>query len=206
MSGRTTDSSEGGYDSLSFLNESDSELLQSIGTALNWPEEPLGFSLNSRWVPELPAQGEWSTSLNYQATDWLSLGVNYRPLTGDASLLANWRVFSEDDGWRPALIVGTSNDDFGDINSDSYYATLSKHFFEVRGVDVSFYGGAAFIEELDELRTVGGVHLRKGAWSALFMHSGVDEHVSISRDLGNHTLTVLLFNLEFPGLAYGFRF
>ena len=194
------------FDSISFLNNSDSDFLQGVGSALSWPQEPLGFSLYGRWIPDKPPHGEWYMNLSDQATDWLRVGVDYRPRTDDVSLLANLRVFPENDGWRPALILGTSNDDFGDINSDSYYATLSKHLFEVGGTNVSLYGGATYIDELDELRPVGGLHLRKDAWSALFMYSGVDEHVSISRDFGNHTLTFLLFDLDLPGIAYGFRF
>ena len=38
------------------------------------------------------------------------------------------------------------------------------------------------------------------------MYSGVDEHVSISRAFGNHTLTFLMFDLKLPGIAYGFAF
>ena len=145
-------------------------------------------------------------NLSYQVTDSLRLGVDYRPLTNDVSILGNWRVFSENDTWRPALILGTSNDDFGDVSSQSYYGTLSKHLFEVAGTNVSLYGGATFIEKLDEVRPVGGLHLRRDAWSAMFMYSGVDEHVSISRDFGNHTLTFLLFDVKLPGIAYGVKF
>ena len=166
----------------------------------------MGFSLYGRWIPGKPPHGEWYANLSYQATDWLRVGFDYRPRTEDVSLLANLRVFPENDSWRPALILGTSNDDFGEINSYSYYGTLSKHLFEVGGVNVSVYGGATFIAELDELRPVGGLHLRKDAWSAMFMYSGVDEHVSVSRGFGNHTLTFLLFDLELPGIAYGFGF
>ncbi|MFT5468570.1 MAG: hypothetical protein ACI8UO_003680 [Verrucomicrobiales bacterium] len=173
---------------------------------LNWPAEPAGFGLYSRWIPEKPDHGKWYLNLSYQFTDNFRAGVDYRPVTGDASILANWRVFSEDDSWRPALILGTSNDDFGDINSQSYYGTFSKYLFEIGGANVSIYGGATFIEELDELRPVGGIHLRRGPWSSLFMYSGVDEHFSISRDFGNHTVTFVLFNLELPGIAYGFSF
>ena len=71
---------------------------------------------------------------------------------------------------------------------------------------MSAYGGATFIEQLGEVRPVGGLHLRKGAWSSLLMYSGVDEHVSISRAFGNHTLTFLMFDLKLPGIAYGFGF
>lgn len=205
MRGRTTDSGEA-FDSISLLNDSDNRALNAVGSILSWPEEPLGFSIYGRWIPDKPPHGEWYMNLSYQATDWLRVGVDYRPRTDDVSLLANLRVFPENDTWRPALILGTSNDDFGAINSDSYYATLSKHLFEFSGTNVSIYGGATFIEELDELRPVGGLHLRKDAWSSMFMYSGVDEHFSISRDFGNHTLTFLLFNLDLPGIAYGFRF
>ena len=205
MRGRSVDS-ELSYNSLAFLEESDSEILQGLGSILSLPEDPLGFSLYARWIPEKPDHGKWYMNLSYQVTDWFRAGVDYRPLTDDVSILANLRVFPENDTWRPALILGTSNDDFGDINSDSYYGTLSKHLFEVGGVNVSMYGGATFIEELDELRPVGGLHLKKDAWSALFMYSGVDEHVSISREFGMHTLTFVLFDLELPGIAYGFSF
>ena len=205
MRGRSADSS-GGLDSVSFLSNSDSQSLQALGSILSWPEEPIGFSLYGRWIPEKPDHGKWYLNLSYQISDSLRVGVDYRPLTRDLSVLANWRVFPENDSWRPALILGTSNDDFGDINSQSYYGTLSKHLFEVAGTNVSLYGGATYIDELEELRPVGGIHLRKDAWSALFMYSGVDEHFSISRDLGNHTITFLLFNLELPGIAYGFQF
>ena len=206
MRGRSADGTGDTFDSISLLKRSDSELLQGLGSALSWPEEPVGLSLYGRWIPGKPPHGEWYTNLSYQATDWLRVGFDYRPRTDDVSLLANLRVFSENDSWRPALILGTSNDDFGDINSDSYYATLSKFLFETGGVNVSLYGGATYIDKLGELRPVGGVHLRKEAWSGVFMYSGVDEHVSISRDFGNHTLTFLLFDLELPGMAYGFSF
>lgn len=173
---------------------------------LNWPEDPAGFGLFARWIPEKPDHGKWYLNLSYQVTDSLRAGIDYRPITGDVSVLANWRVFAEDDSWRPALILGTSNDDFGDVNSNAYYGTLSKYLFEIGGTDVSLYGGATFIQELDELRPVGGVHLRRDAWSAMFMYSGVDEHVTISRDFGNHTLSFVLFDLRLPGIAYGFKF
>lgn len=191
---------------MAFLEESGDPFLEKVGSLLSWPAEPLGFSFFARWIPEKPDHGKWYLNLSYQVLDSLRVGVDYRPLTDDVTPLVNWRVFPENDSWRPALIVGSSNDDFGDINSDSYYATLSKHLFAAGGVDFSLYGGATWIEELDEVRPVGGVHLRMDAWSAIFMYSGVDEHLTISRDLGRHSVSFLLFDLKLPGLAYGFHF
>ena len=194
------------FGDLAFLDESSSPLLRNLGGFLKKPEEGSGFSFYARWIPEKPDHGKIYMNLGYQVTDSLRAGLDWRPLTGDVSPLINWRVVSEDDGWRPALIVGMSNDDFGDINSDSYYATLSKHAFVVEKVNVSFYGGATFIKELDEIRPVAGIHWSRGAWSGLLIYSGVDEHVSISRRLGNHTLTFLMFDMKLPGMAYGFAF
>jgi hypothetical protein len=103
-------------------------------------------------------------------------------------------------------VLGTSNDDFGNINSQSYYGTFSKYLFEVMDVGFSVYGGATYIKALNDLRPVGGLHLRREAWTAMFMYSGVDEHLTLSRELGNHTVSFILFDLELPGMAYGFRF
>lgn len=180
--------------------------MRDFGELLNLPEEQKGFYLFARWIPEKPDHGKWYINASYDFTDSFRAGVDIRPLTDDVSLLATWRVFSENDKGRPALILGTSNDDFGNINSDSYYGTLSKYLFDVGGANLSIYGGATYIEELEDLRPVGGLSLRKGPWSAMFQYSGVDEHISVSRDLGNHTLTFVLFDMRLPGVAYGFRF
>jgi len=181
-------------------------MLRNLGGFLKKPEDKKGFAFYSRWIPEKPDHGKVYMNLSYQVTDSLRAGLDWRPLTGDVSPLINWRVMSEDDGWRPALILGMSNDDFGTINSDSYYATLSKHAFVVEKVNVSVYGGGTFVRELDEIRPVGGIHWSRGAWSGLLMYSGVDEHVSISRRLGSHTVTFLMFDLKLPGMAYSFTF
>tara|TARA_B110000879_G_scaffold37490_1_gene52254 strand:+ start:2994 stop:3608 length:615 start_codon:yes stop_codon:yes gene_type:complete len=194
------------FEDLAFLEESDSPMLRNLGGFLKKPEDKKGFAFYSRWVPEKPDHGKVYMNLSYQVTDNLRAGLDWRPLTGDVSPLINFRAISEDDGWRPALILGMSNDDFGNINSDSYYATLSKHAFVVEKVNVSVYGGATFIRELDEIRPVGGIHWSRGAWSGLLMYSGVDEHISISRRLGSHTVTFLMFDLKLPGMAYSFTF
>lgn len=207
MRGRSDDGSCGDlFKDIAFLDNSRNPMLQGFGDFLKKPEEPLGFSYYFRWIPEKPPHGQLYMNLGYQVTDSLRVGVDWRPETGDVSPLINWRVFSEDDSWRPALIVGHSNDDFGNINSDSYYATLSKYVGTYQGVNFSAYAGATHIKELSETRPVGGIHWRKGAWSGLLMYSGVDEHVSVSRSFGRHTVTFLMFDLKLPGMAYSFSF
>lgn len=136
----------------------------------------------------------------------LTAGLDYRPLTDDFGLAANWRVLPEKKGWQPAVIVGTSHDDFNEIQSQSYYGTVSKFLGEAGGFRFSPFLGAAFIEELSDLRPVGGIHIRNGVWSAMFSHSGTNEHLSISRQLGNHSASLVYWGLKYPGLAWTYRF
>ncbi|MBT5705029.1 hypothetical protein N9B57_02430 [Verrucomicrobia bacterium] len=206
MRGRSSDGSGESYDSVGFLTRSDNGTLQGLGSFLSKPEKPLGLSIYSRWIPEKPDHGQWYLNISYQLFDNFRAGLDYRPLTEDFGVIANWRVFPESDDWRPALVLGSSNDDFGNINSQSIYGTFSKYLFEVMNVGFSVYGGATYIEALNDLRPVGGLHLRREAWTAMFMYSGVDEHLTLARELGNHTVSFILFDLELPGLAYGFRF
>ena len=206
MRGRSADGTPIKDDSLNFLTESDSEWMKDLGVILGKPDEPLGYSFYARWIPEKPDHGQWYANIGYQFTDSFRGGIDYRPVTGDVSLLANWRVISEDDSWRPALIVGSSNDEFGSINSQSYYATLSKHVGSIGDANFSIYGGGTYIEELSELRPVGGLHVSHGPWSGMFIYSGVDPHISVSRKLGNHTVSFLMFDMELLGMAYGFSF
>jgi hypothetical protein len=186
--------------------DADVDGAEGVPAVFRWPEKPVGGILNVRWIPEKPDHGKLFTTFRYQLFDSFSLGMDYRPLTNDAGIAANWRVFSENDKWLPALILGTSNDDFGDITSQSYYGTFSKHLFEWEGINFSPYVGATYIAELEDLRPVGGLHVRRGDWSALVTYSGVDTHLSLSRDIGNHTLSFILFDLELPGMAWSFRF
>ena len=116
------------------------------------------------------------------------------------------RVLPEKKGWQPAVILGTSHDDFNEIQSQSYYGTVSKFLGEAGGFRFSPFLGAAFIEELSDLRPVGGIHIRNGVWSAMFSHSGTDEHLSISRQLGNHSASFVYWGLKYPGLAWTYRF
>lgn len=176
------------------------------GSLLNFPEDPLGFLLSFRWIPEKPDHGKIYWHLNYAFTDRLRAGIDYRSITGDVSLQANYRVVSENDTWRPALILGTANDDFGNVSSQHYSATLSKHVAEYRGIHFSPYVGGAYIEALDELRPVAGLHASKGKFSALFSYSGTDEHLTLSYTEGRHTLSFVLFDMDMPGLAWSWNF
>jgi len=182
------------------------EIDWNVPKIFKWPEKPLGFLVSHRWIPGKPDHGEQYLSLGYQILPSLRAGIDYRPLTRDIGALVNWRVFPENDTWRPALMLGTSNDDFGNINSQSYFATLSKALPPWKDITVSPFIGANYIEKLDDVRPIGGLHLRRRQFSIMFAHSGVDEHLTFSYNLGNHTFSILFFDLRLPGTAWSFRF
>ena len=136
----------------------------------------------------------------------LSGGFDYRPLSNDIDFAANWRAVSEKKGWQPAVIFGTSNDDFTEIKSQSYYGTVSKYLGELGNFQFSPYTGATYIEELGDLRPVAGLHIRNGLWSTMFSYSGANEHLSFSRQIGNHTASLIYWGLKYPGVSWTFRF
>ena len=121
-------------------------------------------------------------------------------------MAANYRIVSEDRGWQPSVILGTSNDEFNDIQSQAYYGTISKSLGQIGGFNFSPYLGVAFIEELSDLRPVGGLHIRRGVWSTMLSYSGTNEHFTLSRQLGNHTASLVYWGLKYPGVAWTYRF
>ena len=106
------------------------------------------FVFSGRWIPEKGDAGQVFLSLKYWVTNDLGLGFDYRPLVDDVSITATYRLVAEDPcGWRPAVILGTSVDDFSDggdqVESRSYFATVSKALpqFKVGGITPSPYVG-----------------------------------------------------------------
>lgn len=181
------------------------EVVENAGDFIEPLKKHHGISIYSRYIPEKPDHGKLYFNISYQVAKNLRAGVDLRPLTGDVSILANWRVMSETDT-RPALILGTSHDDFGSVSSQSVFGTFSKHLFSHENVHFSGYAGATYIERLQDLRPVGGAVISYDQWSTTFMYSGVDPHWVLSRRFDNQTLSFVLFALEKPGLAYGISF
>ena len=89
------------------------------------------FAVTARWIPEKSDAGQQFTSFRYWLTSDLGVGFDYRPLIDQVSFNATYRLISEDpNGWRPAVLLGTSFDDFTidgqAVESRSYFATVSK--------------------------------------------------------------------------------
>jgi hypothetical protein len=172
------------------------------------------FVLNGRWIPEKAEAGQAYLSLKYWLTDDFGLGCDYRPLVDQVRLMATYRIISEDpSGWRPAVIAGTSADDFSDkgveVNSRSYFVTVSKALqdLEFWGITPAPYAGAVWIEELDKVRPLVGISLKHKEASLMYQYSGTDSHLTLSRSLNaNVSVSAVYWGMKYPGLAMRFRF
>ena len=175
---------------------------------------PIRGVITSRWIPEKGDSGKLYGSVAFWLTEDFSLGTDYRPLADKAGITATWRVFSEDpDNWKPALILGTSVDDFRvdghEIQSRAFFGTLSKALPRIDALNLTLspYVGAAYIDKLEELRPVGGLTLRHQSFSLMVQYSGTDTHLSLSRKIsGNLGASFILWGMEMPGLALRWRF
>ena len=173
-----------------------------------------GFVFSGRWIPEKGDSGQLFASFKYWATSDLGLGVDYRPLVDSVTMTATYRAISEDPfGWRPALILGTAEDDFrykgDDIESRSYFLTISKAMPDMKffGITPSPYVGATWIEEIDELRPLAGIHLRHEQATLMLQYSGTDTHLSVSRALNeNVSMSAIYWGMKYPGLGMRLKF
>ncbi len=167
------------------------------------------FVFTGRWIPEKSDAGQVYFSGKYWATDDLGLGLDYRPLVDSVSFTATYRLISEDPcGLRPAVILGTSVDDFSDggdsVESRSYYLTVSKAFPDAKfwGITPSPYVGAVWINELDELRPLAGINFRHKEASLMVQYSGTDTHLTLTRSLSdNVSVSAIYWGLKYPGLG-----
>lgn len=174
-------------------------------------DEPIRWRFAARWIPEKSDAGQWYGSIQFGLLDNLWVGADWRPRVDEVNWIANWRVLDETAD-RPALILGTMVDDFDETQSRHYYATLSKNVGSIEvgplgEVHVSPFGGATYIEELEEVDLAGGLHLRAGASSAMIQYTGVNTHLTLSHTLdAGVTVSFVWWGLEFPGLAVAYAF
>ncbi len=176
--------------------------------------DSFGFVFTGRWIPEKGDSGQIFSSFKYWISDDLGVGVDYRPLVDSVTMTATYRAISEDPfGWRPAMIVGTAEDDFTykgeSVESRSYFFTLSKAMPDVDfcGIVPAPYAGAVWIEEIGEVRPLVGVHLRHDIGTMMIQYSGTDTHLTVSRAINDNTsLSAIYWGMKYPGLGIRMRF
>lgn len=172
------------------------------------------FVLTARWIPEKSDAGQQFMSLRYWATRDLGVGFDYRPLIDQLKFSATYRLVSEDPrGWRPAILLGTSFDDFTSkgvqTQSRSYFATVSKAMPHLKFLNItpSPYVGAVLIDRLDEIRPLTGINFAHKEASLMVQYSGTDTHLSLSRKINEKlSLSAIYWGMKYPGAALRFRF
>ena len=175
---------------------------------------PISGVITSRWIPEKNDSGQLFGSVSLWLTPDFALGADYRPLVDKLSITSTWRILSgSPKSWKPSVILGTMADDFmiagQQVESRAFFGTLSQSLPSIDALNMTPipYAGAAYIDELDDVRPVGGITLRHKEFSLLIQYSGTDTHLSISRqitdDLGG---SIILWGMEMPGVALRWRF
>ncbi len=121
-------------------------------------------------------RAKWRNTLTYRIHPRLTAGVEYNPLAGKVSPLANVVAMTETHN-RPALILGTSSDRIGTPNGQSFYATFSKNLKHSTGLPIAPYIGIAYGTFEDRARVIGGLNISFAeSWSSTILFDGVRVH------------------------------
>jgi hypothetical protein len=159
-----------------------------------------------RVVSNVIDRAKWRNTLTYRFHPRLTAGVEYNPLAGKVSPLANIVALTETHR-RPALILGTSSDRIGTPSGQSYYATLSKNLRHATGLPIAPYVGVAYGTFEDRLRVIGGVNINfTERLSSTILFDGVRAHPVANYTWGRHQLGVIFERGRHPGASYSISF
>ena len=148
----------------------------------------------------------WRNTLTYRFHPRLTAGVEYNPLAGKASPLANLVVVTETHQ-RPAIIVGTSSDRIGTPFGQSFYATVSKSLKHHTGLPISPYAGVAYGTFDQRTRAIGGLNIAfDESWSSTILFDGVRVHPILNYTFGRHQFGAIFERGRNPGFSYSISF
>lgn len=151
-------------------------------------------------------RAKWRNTLTYRIHPRFTTGVEYNPLAGKVSPLANVVALTETHK-RPALIFGTSSDRIGTPSGQSFYATFSKNLKHSTGLPVAPYIGVAYGTFEDRLRVIGGLNINfKERWSSTILFDGVRVHPLVNYTWGRHQFGVIMERGRNPGASYSISF
>ena len=151
-------------------------------------------------------RAKWRNTLTYRFHPRFTAGVEYNPLAGKVSPLANLVALTETH-LRPALILGTSSDRIGTPSGQSFYVTLSKNLKHYTGLPVGPYVGVAYGTYDDRLRAIGGLNITIDQhWSSTILFDGVRIHPLVNYTTGRHQFGMILERGRHPGVSYSISF
>lgn len=148
----------------------------------------------------------WRNTLTYRVHPRLTAGIEYNPLAGKVSPLANVVALTETHQ-RPALILGTSSDRIGTPFGQSFYGTLSKNLKHHTGLPIAPYVGVAYGTFEDRARVIGGLNIvLSEGWSCTFLFDGVRVHPTSNYSRGRHQFGVIFERGRNFGASYSISF
>ena len=151
-------------------------------------------------------RAKWRNTLTYRFHPRLTAGVEYNPLAGKVSPIANLVALTETH-LRPALIFGTSSDRIGTPSGQSFYVTLSKNVKHSTGLPIAPYVGVAYGTYEDRFRLIGGLNVAIGQhWSSTILFDGVRIHPLVNYTTGRHQFGMILERGRHPGVSYSISF
>jgi hypothetical protein len=151
-------------------------------------------------------RAKWRNTLTFRFHTRLTAGIEYNPLAGKVSPLANVVALTET-RFRPALIFGTSSDRIGTPYGQSFYATFSKSLKRDTGLPIAPYVGAVFGTFDDRVRVIGGLNISlSDGWSSTILFDGVRVHPTANYRRGRHDFGIILERGRNPGASYSISF
>lgn len=148
----------------------------------------------------------WRNTLTYRFHPRFTAGIEYNPLAGKVSPLANVVAMTETH-LRPALILGTSSDRIGTPSGQSFYATFSKSLKHYTGLPIAPYVGVAYGTFEDRARVIGGLNISfDDHWSSTILFDGVRVHPLLNYTRGRHQIGVIFERGRNPGASYSISF
>ena len=151
-------------------------------------------------------RAKWRNTLTYRFHPRFTAGIEYNPLAGKVSPLANIVALTETHQ-RPALILGTSSDRIGTPSGQSFYATFSKNLKHQTGLPIAPYVGVAYGTFEDRFRAIGGLSIIfNDSWSSTILFDGVRVHPTANYTRGRHQFGVILERGRNPGASYSISF
>jgi hypothetical protein len=151
-------------------------------------------------------RAKWRNTLTYRFHPRFTAGVEYNPLAGKVSPLANFVALTETHK-RPALILGTSSDRIGTPSGQSFYATFSKNLKHATDLPIAPYAGVAYGTFEDQLRIIGGLNIGiSESWSSTILFDGVRVHPLLNYTRGRHQFGLIFERGRNPGLSYSISF
>lgn len=169
-------------------------------------EDNYKWTYGTRFIPDIIDRAKWRNTLTYQVNSRLSVGVEYNPLAGKVSPLANFVAVTETKN-RPAVILGTSSDRIGTPSGQSFYATLSKNLKRETGLPIAPYVGVAYGTFEKKMRPIGGlnIYFPKG-FSSTILFDGVKVHPLVNYSRDRHQFGLMLAQGKKIGFSYSVSF